>query len=56
VPSSPLSGPGRRSAGGQQVNNFYATFNISNPDPQAVVNALRTYMQRNGTVPITTTG
>jgi hypothetical protein len=37
-------------AGGMGGNNV--TINVNGGDPQAVVNALRTYMRQNGSVPI----
>ena len=43
----PLSGP---NAGGGMGSNV--TINVNGGDPQAVVNALRRYMQLNGSVPI----
>jgi hypothetical protein len=43
----PLSGA---NAGSGMGNNV--TINVNGGDPQAVVNALRTYMRQNGSVPI----
>jgi phage-related minor tail protein len=45
----PLSGSNRPNMG----NNI--TINVNGGDPNAVVAALRTYMQRNGSVPIRVT-
>jgi hypothetical protein len=39
---------GKFGGGGSVVNNI--TINATSADPQAVVNALRKYMQRNGTL------
>jgi TP901 family phage tail tape measure protein len=40
---------GGAGGGGGGVTNYYVT--ISNPDPQAVVNLLKLYVQRNGALP-----
>ena len=45
----PLSGP---NAGGGLGGGNTVTINVNGGDPNAVVNALRTYMRQNGSVPI----
>ena len=49
----PLSRAGEFGMGGGGAN---VTINVNGGDPQAVVDALRTYMFRNGTVPIRVSG
>ena len=49
----PLSGP---NAGGGLMGGNTVTINVNGGDPQAVVDALRSYMFRNGSVPITVSG
>jgi hypothetical protein len=45
----PLTGP---NAGGGLMGGGGVTINVNGGDPQSVVNALRTYMRQNGSVPI----
>jgi hypothetical protein len=45
----PLDRLGSMGFGG---NNGGVTINVNGGDPQSVVNALRTYMRQNGSVPI----
>jgi hypothetical protein len=46
----PLSGP--NAGGGMGMGGNNVTINVNGGDPQSVVNALRTYMRQNGSVPI----
>jgi hypothetical protein len=39
-------------AGGMGMGGNTITVNVNGGDPQSVVNALRTYMRQNGSVPI----
>ena len=45
----PLSRMGEFGMGGGGAN---VTINVNGGDPQSVVNALRTYMRQNGSIPI----
>jgi hypothetical protein len=45
----PLSGP---NAGGGLMGGGGVTINVNGGDPNAVVQALRTYMRQNGSIPI----